>query len=500
MDPRDARDPNHIWLRQSVTFSVNGQTRTLELALPLRPGATPEEVDALLDEADAGMRRLSQRLDAHLAEVTGAASVASLAPTAPATSPAPAAAATPPASRNATPQPAAQPMPQAPAHATPQPASAEHPTPSAATAPAQPAQPAQPVAAFSPAPASAGPDLTRPEFLAAVGALGLDARTVMERLNVRSLNGLNLREALDLLRRQVLREGGAAADPQPAPTISQPAPPAASAANMPAPIGRARFDEEDEADEADEASDSLDFELSYPDPDDLPGDDDFGDMGDEAFAPREASPAPPPAAAPAASHNAAHNARRDAGPLNDVPDLDDLLAPPAPPAPAPDSAPDRAHEVIASLRASHPGGQPTAQQRMAYRNIVVDQLGEAKANSVARAVWSLTPDKLGPEQYDALIRWGKQDTFAEEVEEALTLLRAEWAAQQAAQQAAGQAAQPAKPATPAARRPTQSAPQSVAQPPAQTPPARPAPRGRPAAGSRANADTPHDGAGSQGGA
>lgn len=485
-DPRDARDPNHIWLRQSITFSVNGQTRTLELALPLRPGATPEEVDALLDEADAGMRRLSQRLDAHLAEVTGAASVA---PVAPATSPAPAAAATPHASRNAAPPPAAQPMPQARAAA--QPASAEHPTPRAAAASAQPVQPAQPAVAHStePAPASAGPDLTRPEFLAAVGALGLDARTVMERLNVRSLNGLNLREALELLRRQAVREGGATggatADPQPAP-------PAASAASMPAPIGRARFDEEDEADEADEADDSLDFELSYPDPDDLPGDEDFGDMGDEAFTPREA----PPTTLPAASH-------APTGPLNDdVPDLDDLLAPStAPtPAPAPDSAPDRAHAVIVSLRTAHPGGQPTAQQRMAYRNIVVDQLGEAKANSVARAVWSLTPDKLGPEQYDALIRWGKQDTFAEEVEEALTLLRAEWAAQQAAQQAAGQTAQPAKPATSPVRRPAQSAPQSTAQPPAQTPPARPAPRGRPAAGSRANADAPRDGAGSQGGA
>jgi ribosomal protein L12E/L44/L45/RPP1/RPP2 len=480
-DPRDARDPNHIWLRQSITFSVNGQTRTLELALPLRPGATPEEVDALLDEADAGMRRLSQRLDAHLAEVTGAASVAPVAPT---TSPAPAAATTSPASRNAAPPSAAQPMPQA--HAAPQPTSAEHPTPRAAAA-AQPA--AAPSPTSSPAPASAGPDLTRPEFLAAVGALGLDARTVMERLNVRSLNGLNLREALELLRRQAVREGGATADPQPAP-------PAASAASMPAPIGRARFDEEDEADEAD---DSLDFELSYPDPDDLPSDEDFGDVGDEAFAPREtlpATPPAPPAAAPATS-------RAATGPLNDdVPDLDDLLAASTAPTPTPvaDSAPERARAVIATLRTAHPGGQPTAQQRMAYRNIVVDQLGEAKANSVARAVWSLTPDKLGPEQYDALIRWGKQDTFAEEVEEALTLLRAEWAAQQAAQQAAGQAAQPAKPATPAARQPAQSAPQSAAQPPAQTPPARPAPRGRPAAGSRANADAPRDGAGSQGGA
>jgi hypothetical protein len=268
---------------------------------------------------------------------------------------------------------------------------------------------------------------------------------------------------------------------------------------MPAPIGRARFDEEDEADEADEANDSLDFELSYPDPDDLPGDEDFGDVGDEAFAPREtlpATPPAPPAAAPATS-------RAATGPLNDdVPDLDDLLAPSTAPTPTPvaDSAPERARAVIATLRTAHPGGQPTAQQRAAYKNVVVGELGETKAAGIVRAVWNLTPDKLGPEQYDALIRWGKQDTFAEEVEQALPLLRAEWAAQQAAGQAAGQATQPAKPATPPVRRPAQSAPQSAAQPPAQTPPARPAPRGRPAAGSRTNADAPRDGAGSQGGA
>ncbi|HEY7849428.1 MAG TPA: hypothetical protein VIC27_05145, partial [Ktedonobacterales bacterium] len=436
-DPRDARDSNHIWLRQSVTFSVNGQTRTLELALPLRPGATPDEIDALLDEADAGMRRLSQRLDAHLAEITGA-TAASAMPTAPAR-PAPHSAASEAA-------PAAQPTAPLPASA---PASAERPTPrtdaptpsapaaAPASAPAaaaqQPARPSAPVAVPAAAPASGGPDLTRPEFLAAAGTLGLDARTVMERLNVRSLNGLNLREALDLLRRQVLREGGVPADAPPTPAAA----PANMPANMPAPIGRARFDEED---------DGPDFELSYPDPDDLPGDED--DFGDEDFAPHEAAPA---------------------APLHDVPDLDDLLATPAPVAPttaAPTADENAIHTraLIANLRAAHAGGQPTAQQRMAYRNIVVDQLGEAKASSVARAVWGVTPDKLGPEQFDAFNRWGKEDAFAEEAEDALTLLRAEWAAQQATQQATQQAATPAERPAPARRPPAQTPP---AQAPAQ---------------------------------
>ena len=72
----EPRDSNHIWLRQSVTFTVNGQTRTVEMALPLRAGATPGEVEALLDEADAGMRRLSRRLDAHLAELNTSSTTA----------------------------------------------------------------------------------------------------------------------------------------------------------------------------------------------------------------------------------------------------------------------------------------------------------------------------------------------------------------------------------------------------------------------------------------
>ncbi|HEY7849662.1 MAG TPA: hypothetical protein VIC27_06320, partial [Ktedonobacterales bacterium] len=190
-DPRDARDPNHIWLRQSVTFSVNGQTRTLELALPLRPGATPDEIDALLDEADAGMRRLSQRLDAHLAEITGAPAAPAAQPAAPQPTAPRSAAPTAPAPEAAQ---AAAPQPAAPLPAS-APASVERPAPrTAAPTPSAPAAapavaPQPPTRPFAPAaaPASGGPDLTRPEFLAAAGTLGLDARTVMERLNVRSL-------------------------------------------------------------------------------------------------------------------------------------------------------------------------------------------------------------------------------------------------------------------------------------------------------------------------
>src|SRR5579863_7990628 len=65
------RDGEHMWLRQSVTFSVDGQSRTLEIGIPLRTGATSEEIEALLAEADAGMERIGRHLEARVARLNG---------------------------------------------------------------------------------------------------------------------------------------------------------------------------------------------------------------------------------------------------------------------------------------------------------------------------------------------------------------------------------------------------------------------------------------------
>src|SRR5260370_42509392 len=65
------RRGEHIWLRQSATFAVDGQTRMVEIAIPLRPGASAEEVEALLRQADAGMERLRHHLDARVAAARG---------------------------------------------------------------------------------------------------------------------------------------------------------------------------------------------------------------------------------------------------------------------------------------------------------------------------------------------------------------------------------------------------------------------------------------------
>ena len=369
----------HIWLRQSVTYTHEGQTRTLEIALPIRPDATPEEIARLLAQAEAGMAQLTTSLDRRIA----GEQVAPPRPTAP------------DVTRRTEPAHSSEPSPAPFAHEAPTPpaprmeAEIEAETPAPPAARSSPRQTAPRPAPVPPAPQPAvdGPDLTRPEFIAAISALGLNPKEAMDRLGVRSLAGLNLRESLENLRRHSLQGESAPV----APTASS-APAQARSEAPSAPPDR--FDEED-----DEA-------LIFVEE----GEDD--------------EPPAPPRPTSGARRAAADTLDDD---LDDVPDF----GPPpgarsrgAEPAAA-EPPLSHAARIIAKLRAAHPGGASTADRQSAFANIIVAELGEPTATALVRGLWKLSPEKLGPEQLDALIRWGKDDTFSEEAEEVLATLRAE---------------------------------------------------------------------------
>jgi len=250
----------------------------------------------------------------------------------------------------------------------------------------------------------------------------------MEHLNVRSLSGLNLREALEMLRRQVLRDGGAAVEPAP-PELSAPARSAPSAASAPAPTPAATipgephyFEEEDDEPEMafglpDE--DGVHEEMGgYDALDAEPGDleDELGEFDDDELEDVPDFAAPP--------------ARRAAPARGAAPVAPAMTQPVKPPAAATGSiaggaARSQAMQIVGQLRGARAGGTPSAQQRTAYQNVVTNELGEARARALAQGVYHVAPDRLGPEQYDALISWGKRDTFAEEVNAVLAALRAE---------------------------------------------------------------------------
>lgn len=423
-------DGAYIWLRQSVTLTTAEQTRTLEIAIPVRIGATSAEVEALLDEAGAGMVRLSHLLDA---QVTGQSEPASgpaqrltahvaIAPPAREAPRPPEARAAESASARAAPAaprpglaPAARPPIAPPAPARP---SVESPAPASRQPAAAQAEGARPAGGSVPA---VGADLSRPEFIAATAELGLNPRQAMERLGVRSLQGLNLRESLEALRRQLARAGNASASPQ-AEAAADPASTASAPVAIPAADPAPRFFDEEEMESeayAFEDDDRLDSE----DADSLDGStlpDTLAGMPrtplalDDGLSELEDVPEIEPAPAP---NEHAHPPQSDAA----------TAAPGEHPHPREDAPSGALHtrERIGHLRAAQGGGKATPYQHNAFTNLVVSQLGESDANALVRGLWRVPPTQLGGEQFDALNRWAKEDTFVEEASGVLTALRDE---------------------------------------------------------------------------
>lgn len=293
------------------------------------------------------------------------------------------------------------------------------------------------------------------DFLATVRReFDYNPKQAMERLSVRTLSGLNLREALEMLRRQAVRDG-AAVEPAPSapPAPAAPArvaPPSARSAPAPTattPDEPRYFEEEDDDPELafglpDE--DGVREELGdYAALDGEPGDleDELGEFDDDELEDVPDFAASPPPARRAASARAA------------APAAPPITQPVAQPATAAGSitggeARSRAMQIVGQLRGARAGGTPSAQQRTAYRNVVTNELGEARARALAQGVYRVAPDRLGSEQYDALISWGKRDTFAEEVDTVLAALRAERASSAAAPNGVASTSTPA-PAAPA---------------------------------------------------
>jgi hypothetical protein len=333
-DPME-RSGEQIWLRQSITQTIEGQTRTLEIGVSVRPGMSAEQIEALLREADAGMRRLSLHLDSQAAALAGPTSSGEDAHNA-----------------HAEPEPVSQPRPAAPI---------SRPATNSVAAPPPPAPPT---------PVSAPPqeELSVKDFVAAVTTeLGLNPKQAMSALNVKSLAGLNLREALEMLRRQAL--GPADRAPSPASTTERSVPPPA----IPPPTTPPHyFDEEDG-----------EFEVTFH----LDDDDD------------------------------------DPSDLESVPDFDAM--PTSKKTVEAGEARGRALQIVGQMRKASGGGAATSMQKSAFRNIIQNELGEQDARALVQGLWKVSVERLGAEQLDALLSWGKQETFGEEAQLVLAALRAE---------------------------------------------------------------------------
>jgi hypothetical protein len=391
MGPQDASD--RIWLKQSVQFSVGGQVRTIEIALPVRPGASAEEIERLLQQADAGLDQMTRHLNSRVSELLDQEKTQT------------------PSRADAAPR-----MPQRPQGAEELAAPAERGRTSgiAAGAGVQPGKvgaasegagmPTSRPAEMTPA---AGAALDRKQFIAEIAVLGLNPRQAMERLGLRSLDGVNLRQALEQLRLQLLHE-------------------------RPASAGGAG----------------------------APGEDVGGSAPDNPPARGTALPqtgAPPRRPSPELKHTAplAQAAPAERPVLRPLPergllaDEEDQPADvPAPERDAPRSArarapmpiPIRGERTMSALqervraqallerlrRIKGRLNPPSSDNLKAFRYVVEEQIGAEKTAALLQVIWNVPlPEQLSPDQVAECIRWGKDDHFEDEVDMLLKLMAAE---------------------------------------------------------------------------
>jgi hypothetical protein len=374
MGPQDASD--RIWLKQSVQFSVAGQVRTIEIALPVRPGASAEEIERLLRQADAGLDQMTQHLNRKVSELL------------------------------------VQEKTQAPAGATPIGRASGTSVSSGARqglagAASQGAErsASHPDAAAS---AAAGPPLDRKQFISEIAILGLNPRQAMERLGVRTLDGVNLQQALEQLRLQLLHErsastgspavsaedsGGTASGgpqtrggggPQPGPLPRQ-QPPDLRHPSLLAQVAPAEHTLLRPLQESDQLLD---------DEEPLSAEAIASERGERKSV-RERAPAPIPIRGERTLISLQEQVRAQA-----------ML--------------ERLRRLRGRLN------PPSSDNLKAFRNVVENQIGEEKTAALLQAIWSVSrPEQLSPDQVAECIRWGKDDHFEDEVDMLLRLAAAE---------------------------------------------------------------------------
>jgi hypothetical protein len=382
---------DHIWLRYGTQFTLNGRTHTIEMSIPMPIGADEVTREQLLREADAGMLQLSEHVENRVAQMLQRAQ--------------------PNQGKLPTPTPLARSAPQTrpasiPAQQTgPQPSQAarshegaEPVAPVARTREKEPeAAPAQEAAAAAPItrsdigasmpsipPGESGGNLSLQQFIGYIREnMGLSPKQAMDILKIKSLSGVNLREALEHLQKVAPHEGAAPTGAK----AQESTPPARPA---PGPV-----------------------------------------------ATRNTPPAPPPTLSSLKSpareverggrgdlneHSSPYTAfDEEVGPNEDedLEDLDDLDLP------RELSAQERvqARNKIDSMRETRGATVSSPGRLQVLTNVTSSQISPQQMQELIEGVWSVNSvKKLKVDQTEMLISWAKEDDFVSEVEAVLTIL------------------------------------------------------------------------------
>lgn len=445
MDGNSGKPENtgsYIWLRYATQFSVGERTHTIEMGIPVPIGASEALREQLLREAEAGIEQLANHVENRVAQITQAVQLPSASarsqsvagtPGISGTSashnqPSPSVAPSPKPVVPAVPQPQATPTPTSTATVQPlqpqrtpatlpstasQPPTATAPTtsttPTTTTPSREAIQSAVPSAKEVEVPATrhhigvsmpsapgmsgdAGGSMKLPQFIQYIKeAMGLTPKQAMDLLNVKTLSGLNLRDALEQLQTLVVRDVAAT------PTIQTPV--------------------------------VRETNTAKPEP---------------KTPPVHATPAPPPSHRPAAPSiptpsgvkEITNAVVRDMPPSYaafdeeiDIDGVEDEL----------DLGGDEGIEFLPELtdqerevatdifnRLKEVRGTSTASDARlrALHNVVSGQVSDEQLLQITDGVWSINAiKKLKSDQVESLISWAKQDEFINEAEIVIMLIQ-----------------------------------------------------------------------------
>lgn len=382
----DSGEPGeYIWLRYGTQLSANGRSYTVEMNIPMPIGASEETREQLLREADAGMNQVANHVEKRVAQLLQRVQTQGKVP-----SPAPPAARPAPQPRPASlpaPQTGPQPLQSADTHVREN-------TPETASSPTQPAPKetasvpsARHIGASMPSTPAMGDNsnLSLQQFIGYIREnMGLNPKQAMDLLKIKTLTGVNLREAVEQLQKIAGPESAAANEmeqraretvPTATPPTRQNSGPLSATSSRPIEMARnsatpnvervrtvnendhayTSFDEEVEPGEANEQEDELeDFDF-----------------------PRELT------------------------------------------------AQERvqARNKIDNLREHRGATQSNPARQQVLLNVVDSQIGAEQLQDLLVGVWNVTTlKKLKVDQVEALISWAKEDDFVLEVEAVLAIL------------------------------------------------------------------------------
>jgi hypothetical protein len=226
---------SYIWLRYATQFKVGDRLQTIEMGVPVPLGASAEERERLFREAEVGLEQLANRVENRVGQVTTRNQPG------PIVTPTPKTTVPPAAASPSTPPPTSQPTQRAATPPSPAPIQLHETVPTASpTVPTREAvQPptsndkdiAVPPtrhyigASMPSAPGTSGDvsgSMKLPQFIQYIKeSLGLNPKQAMDLLNVKTLSGLNLRDALEQLQSLVVRETTASTPTIPTPIVHE---------------------------------------------------------------------------------------------------------------------------------------------------------------------------------------------------------------------------------------------------------------------------------------